>query len=129
MQLAVLHQTVVPRSSATAASRHSAQALLFRLDNPLTSAACCGAAGPLPIMAYPQDKGAKLCLDAAATVHKVLIRIPKTNPFQYKYTDFQPKMYLRAKSQTLLVVRFSRCFHTVVLTIHICGTTCSNPLQ
>ena len=65
----------------------------------------CGATGPLPIIAYAQDKGDKLCLDAAATVHKVLIKIPATNPFQYKYTDFQPKVYLRAKSQTLLVVR------------------------
>lgn len=100
-------RAVFPCHSGSTALR--ASVFLFRLDSPLDSAACCVATGPLAVMAYPQDKGDKLlCLDAAATVHKVLIRIPATNPFQYKYTDFQPKVYLRAKSQTLLVVRFFR---------------------
>jgi hypothetical protein len=64
------------------------------------------AAGPLPVVAYAQDKGDKLrCFDGNATSHTVLLQIPAANPFKYTYTDIQPKPYLRAKSQTLLSVR------------------------
>jgi hypothetical protein len=75
----------------------------------LSDAACCVAAGPLPVVAYAKDKGDKLsCFNAAATVHTVLLVVPAAaNPFKIAYTDIQPKVYLRSKSQTLLIVRFS----------------------
>jgi hypothetical protein len=60
------------------------------------------------VAAYAKDKGDKLlCFNAAATVHTVLLVIPAANPFKIAYTDIQPKVYLRSKSQTLLIVRFS----------------------
>lgn len=72
----------------------------------LDDAVCCSAAGPLPVVAYAKDKGDKLaCFNAAATVHTVLLVIPAVNRFKIVYTDIQPKVYLRSKSQTLLVVR------------------------
>lgn len=60
------------------------------------------------MLAYALDKGEKLlCFDKAATLHTVLIKIPATNPFQYTYKDFHPRVALRSKSQTLLLVRNS----------------------